>query len=80
MVFKTQNSPALAHTGTSGKEPSCQCMRCKRCRFSPWIRKILCRRAGQPTPVFLSRESHGQRSPEGYSPLDHKEADTTEAT
>ena len=35
MVFKTQNSPALAHTGTSGKEPSCQCMRCKRCRFIP---------------------------------------------
>ena len=31
-----------------------------------------------PTPVFLSRESHGQRSPAGYSPRDHKSLDTTE--
>ena len=28
----------------------------------PW------RRAWQPTPVFLPGESHGQRSPAGYSP------------
>ena len=31
-----------------------------------------------PTPVFLSGESHGQRSLVGYSPLGHKESDTTE--
>ena len=23
--------------GTSGKEPACQCRRCKRCRFNPWV-------------------------------------------
>ena len=40
----------------------------------PW------RRARQPTPVFLPRESHGQRSLAGYSPLDHKESGTAEAT
>ena len=80
MVFKTQNSPGLAHTGASGKEPSYQCMRYNRCGFNPWIRKILCRRAGPPTPVFLPGESHGQRSLVGYSPLDRKEADTTGAT
>ena len=28
--------------------------------------------------VFLSRESHGQRSLEGYSPWGHKELDTAE--
>ena len=28
--------------------------------------------------VFLPREFHGQRSLTGYSPLDHKESDTTE--
>ena len=28
----------------------------------PWVRKILWRRKWQPTPVFLPRESHGQRS------------------
>ena len=32
----------------------------------------------QPTPVFLSGESHGQRSLEGYSPQGRKESDTTE--
>ena len=31
-----------------------------------------------PTPVFLSGESHGQRSLAGYSPWGHKELDTTE--
>ena len=30
--------------------------------------------------VFLPGESHGQRSLAGYSPWDHKESDTTEAT
>ena len=38
------------------------------------------RRAGQPTPVFLPEESHGQRILAGYSPWGHKESDTTEAT
>ena len=32
---------------------------------------------GQPTPVFLSGEFHGQRSLAGYSPWDRKELDTT---
>ena len=34
----------------------------------------------QPTPVFLPRESHGQRNLVGYSPWGLKELDTTEAT
>ena len=34
----------------------------------PWVRKIPWRRDWQPTPVFLPRESHGQRSLVGYSP------------
>ena len=45
--------------GTSGKEPCCQCRRRKRHGFSPWVRKIPWRRDRQPTPVFLSAESHG---------------------
>ena len=32
------------------------------------------------TPVFLPKESHGQRSLVGYSPQDRKELDSTEAT
>ena len=39
---------------------------------SPW------RRAQQPTPVFLPRESHGQRSLAGCSQWDCKESDMTE--
>ena len=35
---------------------------------------------GQPTPVFMPGEFHGQRSLEGYSPWGHKELDTAEAT
>ena len=64
--------------GASGKEPVCQCRRCKRSRFDPWVRKISWRRAWQPTPVSLPGESHGQRSLVDYSPLDHKESNTTE--
>ena len=40
----------------------------------PWRRKW------QPTPVFLSGKSHGQRSLVGYSPWGHKELDTAKAT
>ena len=40
----------------------------------PWRRK------GQPTPVSLPGEFHGQRSLAGYSPWGRKELDTTEVT
>ena len=51
------------------KESACQC---RRHRFEPWGRKITWRRKWQPTLVFLPGESHGQRSPAGYSPWGHK--------
>ena len=63
----------------SGKEPTCQCRRCRH-RFYLWIRKIPWRREWLPTPVFLPGESYAQRSLMGYSPWGHKESDTTEAT
>ena len=61
--------------GTSGKEPACQCRRHKRYGFNPWVRKIPYRRAWLLTPVFLPRESHGERcleGLEGYSLQDRK--------
>ena len=64
--------------GASGKEPGCQRRRRKRHGFNPWVGRIPWRRAWQPTPVSLSRESHGQKSLEGYSPWGHKESYTTE--
>ena len=62
---------------TSGKESTCQCRRSKSCRFSPWVRKSPWNRKWQPTPVFLLRKFHGQRSLVGYSPWGRKESDTT---
>ena len=66
--------------GTNGKEPARQCRRHKRCKFNSWVGEIPWRRAWQPTPVFLPREFHGERSLAGYSPWGHKESDTTEHT
>ena len=57
-----------------------QCRSYRRLGFYSRARKILWRRAWQPTPVFLPGESHGQRSLVGYSPWGHKESDMTEAT
>ena len=39
--------------GPSVKEPTRQCRGYKGHGFDPWVRKILCRRAWQPTPVFF---------------------------
>ena len=66
--------------GASGTEPTCQCRRCKRCGFNPWVGKTLWRREWLPAPVFLPGESHGQRSLAGYSPWGLKELNTTEVT
>ena len=63
--------------GASGKEPTCQWRRPKRCRFDPWVRKIPWSRKWQPTPVFLPGKFHGQRSLTGYNPWGCKESDTT---
>ena len=52
----------------SGKASICQCRRCKRCEFDPWMGKIPWRRAWQSTPVSLPGESHGQRSLADCSP------------
>ena len=54
------------------KNPPANAGDIKRRRFNPWVGKIPWRRAWQPTPVFLPRESHGQRSVVGYSPWGHK--------
>ena len=48
--------------------------------FGPWIGKIPWRRAWEPTPVLLARESLGQRSLESYSPWGCKEFHVTEVT
>ena len=61
-----------------GKEPACQCRKCKRPGFDPWVRKSPCRRKEQPTPVFFPGKSHGHWSLVGFSPWGLKGLDTTE--
>ena len=58
--------------GASGKEPVCQFRSYKRGGFHPWVGKIPWKREWQPTPVFLSGESHRQRSLAGYNPWGHR--------
>ena len=67
-------------SGASGREPACQCRRCKRHGFNPWVGKIPWKRAQQSTPVFLPGEFHGQRNLVGYSPWGRKESDMIEVT
>ena len=62
----------------SGGESACQCRRCRRRRFDPWVEKIPWRRKWQATPVFLLGELHGQRSLAGYSWWDLTELDAAE--
>ena len=50
------------------REFDCQRRRCKRCRFDSWVGKIHWKREWLSTAEFLSVESHGQRTAEGYSP------------
>ena len=63
--------------GAAGKEHACQSRTHKRCGFDFWVEKIPWRRKWQPTPEFLPRKSHGQRSLAGYSPGGGKESDRT---
>ena len=63
------------------KNPPAKAGDVKRRGFNPWVGKIPWKRARQPTPVFLPRESHGEQSLAGYnSPWGRTESDKTEVT
>jgi len=64
--------------GASGKESACQCRKCKRHRFDPWVGKIPWSRKWQHTLVFLPGKFHGQRSLSGCSPWGYRKSDMTE--
>ena len=53
----------------SGKEPTYQCRRHKRCRLDPWVGKIPWRTPWQPTPVFLPGESPWTEEPGGLQSI-----------
>ena len=55
--------------GTSGKESTCQCRRCKRYRFDLWVGKIPWRRKWQLTPVFLPGKIPWTEEPGGLQSM-----------
>ena len=67
--------------GASGKEPTCQCSRHRRCGFDPWVGKIPWRRRiRQPIPIFLPGESPWTEEPGKLQPQGRKELDMTKVT
>ena len=63
--------------GTRGKEPTCQAGDVRHTGSTLGQEDPLGKEM-QLTPVFLPGESHGQRSPAGYSPWGHNALDTIE--
>ena len=59
-------------------ELTCHCRRCRRWGVNPCVRKIPWSRKWQVSPVFLSGESHGERSLAGCHPWSCKESGMTE--
>ena len=66
--------------GASGKEPTCQCRRCKRPEFHLWVGKIPWSRKWQPASVSLPGKFHRQRSLVGCIPRGCRESDTAAPT
>ena len=58
--------------GSVGKESACQCRRCRRHEFDPWVGKSLWNRKWQSAPVSLPGKFHGWRSLVSYSPWGRK--------
>ena len=73
--FMTSASIMGSPVGSDGKESACNS---GKSGLIPGSGKIPWRRNWQATPVFLPRESHGQRSLAHYRPQGRKELDMTE--
>ena len=59
------------------EELACQCRRCRKHGFKPWVRRIPWRGKWLPTPVFMPGKSHGQRSLVDYSSWGRRESGMT---
>ena len=78
MLFASSQESRGFPGGAGCKEPTCQCRRCKRHRFDPWVRKIPWRRKTATHSSIPAGKFQGLKSPAGYSPWGHKESDTAE--
>ena len=59
-TFASNKSDKGFTHGTSGKESTCQCRRCKRQGFDPWVGKITERRAWQLTQCSYLQNPMGR--------------------
>ena len=66
-----RKSPAL-QVDSLPTEPTCQCSRCKRHRFDPWVGKIHWSRKWKSTPVFLPGKFQGHDWALTHSPISTK--------
>ena len=66
------------HLGLVVKNPPANAGDTREASSIPGLGRFLGGGHGNPTPVFLPGESHGQRRLAGYSPWGHKKSDTTE--
>ena len=77
--FESSSSLERGVPGGTVVDSACQCRRCRRLRFDPWVGKIPWR-TWQCTPVLWPGKFCGQRRLAGYSPRGRKELDTVEHT
>ena len=66
-TFPSPGLPRWLHGIKRERKEKEICLQCRRWGFNPWVRKFPWRRKLQPSLVFLSQKSHGQRSLVGYS-------------
>ena len=73
-IISFVSSASLPTHWLSGKESTCQCRRCRRCRFDLRVRKIPLRRKWQPTPVFLPGQIPWTEEPGGLQSMGSQRA------
>ena len=71
-------SRPFKHENSSSSKNKSEKSEAQRFGFDLWVEKILWKREGLPTPVFLSGEFHGQRNLMGYSSWGQRESDMME--
>ena len=83
LLYFYKRKPALVPGfpgGASGKEPACQCRRCKRSGFDPWVGRIPLEKGVATDSSILAWIIPWTEEPGELQSIGCKELDTTEAT